>query len=874
MGENIKNLTKVASDSRSRILIIFTVAVLSFALIAGYMTFRAKGAAADAGSSMVSGVPAGLKAIPGSKDATPQYVKLQTEQNIQQADAALKSGKTYIPTIIGQDQIGGGNLVQQTDGGGAGFATLAQQESGGMTKNIWADNLQKANCNPASINQAQVSGMSISDISKVCQCDKLIAANIPFQQVATVCSCPALRKLGVSPTEFTKNRFSISQLRTCGYCVCELRKLGYTAAQLKDGGFSDEQLRGGCYDENEISAVMGVPDSMSNDVIRKAGCSVPALQKLRQQGVSASAIRRITGCSLEALKAAGYTAAELRNAGFTAAEMKRAGFSAADLTSAGYAAAATAPAFAPNKKYSCSVADLKRAIADGVSASTIRQQYGCTAAQMRAAGFSAKQLKDAGFTAAELKNAGFSAADLKNAGFSARQLRDAGFSAADLKNAGFSAGQLKDAGFSAKDLKAAGYSAADLKNAGFSPKDLQAAGYSAQDLKNAGFSAADLKDAGFSAAALKAAGFSAGDLKNAGFSPTELKNAGYSARDMKDAGLGVRELAEAGFSPDALSKAGFVPTQLRAAGIMPPAAVITGGAAVEGQDAASAAIRAALARQQQQQNQQQVAQELQGIQTKMRGAASNLLTQWGTTASQAYVDGIPPKDASSANGSASTETTTTSTTNTNSANQTANGPAIKAGTITYAVMETAANSDEPGPVIARIVAGDLAGAKLIGTMTVSVNASKGTVQFTQLSLPHVPTTISVNAFAIDPRTARTAIASRVDNHYMLRYGSMFASSFLEGVGQSVQQEGTTISANGTSTSVQNQSLSTLQNAVVGLGKVGQAWGAAVAPYFATPATIYVFSGTDIGILFTSDTSLPVGALDRQQSSNTQIVRGM
>ncbi len=44
-------------------------------------------------------------------------------------------------------------------------------------------------------------------------------------------------------------------------------------------------------------------------------------------------------------------------------------------------------------------------------------------------------------------------------------------------------------------------------------------------------------------------------------------------------------------------------------------------------------------------------------------------------------------------------------------------PMIKAGTIMFAVLDTAVNSDEPGPILATMVSGKYKGAKLIGRLT-------------------------------------------------------------------------------------------------------------------------------------------------------------
>ena len=52
--------------------------------------------------------------------------------------------------------------------------------------------------------------------------------------------------------------------------------------------------------------------------------------------------------------------------------------------------------------------------------------------------------------------------------------------------------------------------------------------------------------------------------------------------------------------------------------------------------------------------------------------------------------------------------------------------------------------------------------------------------FGTANIPAFPTSVSLNSYAIDPQTARTAVGE-VNHHYLYRYGTLFASSFLSGV---------------------------------------------------------------------------------------------
>ena len=184
-------------------------------------------------------------------------------------------------------------------------------------------------------------------------------------------------------------------------------------------------------------------------------------------------------------------------------------------------------------------------------------------------------------------------------------------------------------------------------------------------------------------------------------------------------------------------------------------------------------------------------------------------------------------------------------------------PLLKSGDVLFAVLDTSVNSDEPGPILATIVSGKLNGSKLIGSFTLPTNSDKIVINFNTMSVPGAPKTTSINAYAIDPNTARTALATKANHHYLLRYGSLFASTFVEGFGNAVQSANTTITIGGVggvaNTSIQNGvGRTTLQNAVIGLATLGKAWGQVAQQQFNTPTTVQLCSGTGIGVLFTQD----------------------
>ncbi|MFO9536461.1 type IVB secretion system protein DotG/IcmE [Legionella pneumophila serogroup 1] len=1044
MASKKENLKSLFSNTRTRVIIIFTAALLIIALVIGFFKIRSATTSSIAAAE-VSTVPGGIQSIPGVLDPTAQYAKLQEEQNITQAQVAEKTGGSAIPTIIRTQALGEGVGVIGSQSG-VGFAALAQEELGGPQRSLWIQELQDGGCSKSVITKVVNQGAQLTDLKAACSCVQLKDSGYGLQELEQVCECKELKAAGYNARQLKEAGYSAGRLRNCGFDACELRNAGFTAQEMKDGGFSDGELKGAGFSDAEIAKASGLPDGITADDVRKAGCGAAALAKLRQAGVSASAIRKISGCTAEQLKAAGYTAKELKDAGFSAADLKRAGFSAAELKDAGFTArdllnagftpadlakagfsnaqikaaqaelppgitpqdvknagcdvealkkereagvsaalirqyagcsaqalkaagftdadlasagftpaqisAATplsdaeikaagcdpdklkklfsagvsakrikelngcsaealkaagydaqsllAAGFTPQELLAagftpkqledaglnpasiiadgrvadCSVESLKKARAAGVSALTIKQTLGCSAAALKAAGYTAKELKDAGFTAAELKAAGFSAKDLKDAGFTAKELRDAGFSAQELKDVGFSAKDLKDAGFSAAELKAAGFTAAQLKAAGFSAKDLKDAGFSAAELKAAGFSAKELKDAGFSASDLKNAGFSAKELKDAGFSASDLKNAGFSASELKNAGYSADELKKAGYTSAELRNAGFSPQESAVAGLQGPDlqqldSSITGIPSIPGatprpttSDAASSAeqLQAILQKQNEQLAEQKYQQEIQQRTSDMLTAATQLVQDWKKVETQVYTEGTEETKTSGGESSVPGAGTGAGANNQpveQGASGAQNQAIIKTGDIMFAVLDTAVNSDEPGPILATIVTGKLKGSKLIGSFNLPSNADKMVITFNTMSIPGAEKTISISAYAIDPNTARTALSSRTNHHYLMRYGSLFASSFLQGFGNAFQSANTTITIGGTGggnniTVANGVGRSTLENAVIGLATVGKAWSQQAQQLFNTPTTVEVYSGTGLGILFTQD----------------------
>lgn len=188
--------------------------------------------------------------------------------------------------------------------------------------------------------------------------------------------------------------------------------------------------------------------------------------------------------------------------------------------------------------------------------------------------------------------------------------------------------------------------------------------------------------------------------------------------------------------------------------------------------------------------------------------------------------------------------------------QSTSAPMIKAGTIMFAVLDTALNSDEPGPVMATMVSGKFKDAKLMGSLKTTPNGERVMLTFTSMIRDDWPENIAIDAVAINPDTARTAVASDVNHHYLLRFGSVFAANFLSGYGQAISQEGSTITTTSGTTSTAKPNLSGADKALMALGQVGTAMSQIAGQWVNTPPTVKVDAGVGLGILFLTDTKTP------------------
>jgi intracellular multiplication protein IcmE len=369
------------------------------------------------------------------------------------------------------------------------------------------------------------------------------------------------------------------------------------------------------------------------------------------------------------------------------------------------------------------------------------------------------------------------------------------------------------------------------------------------------------------ASTLKANGCVSNDIA------TSLKTNGYTAEEvamaLKANGVSATEVAAAlttaGFSRaeilPALTKAGFSPVEIaKALSSMSLASATSNAALLAQQQSQANAAQRAQAQQEAQQLaafSQQRQGKIQDLVTAMESEKKNVMDVWTQVPPQAFQEGEwNSKKAQAAAADGGTSGSGRSGSRTKDGQDQAGKVILKAGSILFAVLDTAVDSDQPGPVMATIVSGSLKGSKLLGSMTANTTSESIALTFTAINMPNEANSMGFNAVAIDPDTARTALASDVDHHYMYRWGSLFASSFVQGYATAVASSGNTSTtsqgAAGTVTTTSTPALNPKQQLFAGISAVGTKWSQVVGQNFDRPITITIDQGTGIGVLVTSD----------------------
>lgn len=171
---------------------------------------------------------------------------------------------------------------------------------------------------------------------------------------------------------------------------------------------------------------------------------------------------------------------------------------------------------------------------------------------------------------------------------------------------------------------------------------------------------------------------------------------------------------------------------------------------------------------------------------------------------------------------------------------------VPAGEIAYAQLLIEANSDVPGPVLAQIVSGPLAGSRVLGSF--QKQDEYLVLNFNTLVTDGVSSRIS--AVALDPDTTLPGMATEVDHHYFMRIVLPMAAAFIEGVAEAGAKTTTTVvTVDGAAVEDQEEA-DTNQQISLGIDKAGEELGDIIDEMKDDiEVTVIVHAGTPMGLLF-------------------------
>ena len=195
----------------------------------------------------------------------------------------------------------------------------------------------------------------------------------------------------------------------------------------------------------------------------------------------------------------------------------------------------------------------------------------------------------------------------------------------------------------------------------------------------------------------------------------------------------------------------------------------------------------------------------------------------------------------------------------------ANRILVHSGTVNYAQLLMEANSDIPGPILAQILSGPLAGGRALGRFEVQNDYL--VITFNLVS--YKGKEYSINALALDPDTTLGGMATEVDHRYLSRVLLPAAGSFVSAFGQALSETDTTTTVTDGAVLQDKAKKGSKEALYSGLGKAGET----LADFFRDQANqikplVRVAVGTPMGIFFLS----PV--MKTGMGTQNQITQGM
>lgn len=173
---------------------------------------------------------------------------------------------------------------------------------------------------------------------------------------------------------------------------------------------------------------------------------------------------------------------------------------------------------------------------------------------------------------------------------------------------------------------------------------------------------------------------------------------------------------------------------------------------------------------------------------------------------------------------------------------------VRPGDILYAETLTSVSSDMESPVLAEVVSGEFRGARLTGSFVTDQGVDRMVVNFANMTLED-GRVFSVNAFAVDGKSAETAVASDVERRFVARYAPIIAASFISGYAQSRAQAAQTVVGTGDNATVATGAATADQSLYAGVARAASAISSDIMANAPRGPKITLRDGFPIGIIF-------------------------
>ena len=175
---------------------------------------------------------------------------------------------------------------------------------------------------------------------------------------------------------------------------------------------------------------------------------------------------------------------------------------------------------------------------------------------------------------------------------------------------------------------------------------------------------------------------------------------------------------------------------------------------------------------------------------------------------------------------------------------------LRVGDMARARMLNGLNSDLPGPAIAEIVEGPLAGSRVSGSFSTMRSAAGLALDFSTISLPD-GRDLPISAIGLSPWTGGKVTRSRLDPRYAQRYGGLVFSGAITGATGAITGSGTHTTVSNGTVIVERDEATRHQIIAAGLGQAAGAVASDLASRIPDGALIELDRGAPIVVLFTA-----------------------